>query len=590
MRKKKAFHKLALLLFIMGVLLVLAGVSEEVNLSFDRFYDHEALTQALKALEKAYPQFVTLLSIGKSYQGKDIWAVILNNPKTGKAEHKSGFYIDGNIHGNEIQGTEVALYTIYYLLKNYGKTELATRLLDERAFYVVPTINPDSRDYYINKVADPNFPRSGLVPYDDDRDGVADEDGPDDLDGDGSITLMRKKDPYGNYKPHPDDPRVLVPVKPGEKGEYVLLGQEGIDNDGDGMINEDGPGGYDMNRNYGYNWQPNYVQRGAGDYPFCFPETRSDCLFLLEHPNIMGAQSFHNHGGMILKGPGAKNMGEYNPADIRVYDYVGKKGEKILPGYRYITVYKDMYTVYGGSIDFIYCTLGAFCFSNELDMDPVTAAMPRRERVEEESGEEVARMLFGGARVEEMLYHDLVLMGEQYTNWKPYKHPLYGDIEIGGVKKFGQRVPPLFKLAETCHRNAAFCLYHADQLPRLSFNQVMVTKLGDDVYQVDVTVANSRVTPSISAQALQKKLHRLDRLRVEGKKVELVAAGQLTDRYRNLSRNIKVQKNSFWVEGIPGFGKVDFRLILKGEGKIDLVYDSLKGGYYKKTINLTSSD
>ena len=80
----------------------------EVKLSFDHFYNHAEMTAALKALQKANPQFMKLISLGKSYQGREIWAVILNNAKTGPAEHKSGFYIDGNIHGNEIQGTEVA--------------------------------------------------------------------------------------------------------------------------------------------------------------------------------------------------------------------------------------------------------------------------------------------------------------------------------------------------------------------------------------------------------------------------------------------------------------------------------------------------
>ncbi len=560
--------------------------SAEVELSFDHFYDHAELTRSLKALQSAYPQLMTLKSIGKSYQGRDIWVAIVTNPKTGPAEQKPGYYIDGNIHGNEIQGAEVALYVVWYLLKNYGKTELATRLLDERVFYVVPTMNPDSRDYYINLPSDPNSPRSGLMPYDSDRDGLADEDGPEDLDGDGSITMMRKRDPNGTHKPHPDDPRLLVPIKPGEKGQYILLGQEGIDNDGDGLINEDGPGGYDMNRNYGYNWQPDYVQRGAGDYPFCFPETQAIRDFLLSTPNIAGAQNFHNFGGMILRGPGAKNMGEYNPADRRVYDYVGKKGEKILPGYRYITIYKDMYTVYGGSVDFLYSVLGIFTFSNELDMDPLAEQRQRSGRSEEED-EDVMAALFREGRLEEMVYHDLVLLGEQFSDWKPFHHPLYGDIEIGGVKKFGRRVPPLFKLAETCHRNAAFCLYHADQLARLAIEKAEVKKIKDNLFEIDVAVANSRVTPSMSAVAVQNKLHRADKLGVTGAKVELLAAGLLVDRFRGLTRKIKSRDNACLVEdGIPGFGQKEFRLLVKGSGKVELVYDSLKGGYIKKTVSL----
>ena len=76
--------------------------------------------------------------------------------------------------------------------------------------------------------------RSGVRPVDDDGDGLFDEDGLDDLDADGHITQMRIADPNGDYKPHPDFPNMLVKVKPGEKGQYRLLGAEGIDNDGDG--------------------------------------------------------------------------------------------------------------------------------------------------------------------------------------------------------------------------------------------------------------------------------------------------------------------------------------------------------------------
>jgi len=558
-----------------------------VKMSFDHFYNHAELTKALQTLAQTYPQFMTLKSIGKSHRGKDIWGVILNNPKTGPAERKPGYYIDGNIHGNEIQGTEVALYVIWYLLTNYGRNELATRLLDERSFYIIPTVNPDSRDVYINQVSDPDSPRSGLMPYDDDRDGMADEDGPEDLDGDGSITMMRKKVPLGTgtHKLHADDARILVPIKPGEKGDYILLGEEGIDNDNDGMINEDAPGGYDMNRNFGFNWQPEYVQRGAGDYPFCFPETAAIRDFLLAHPNIAGAQSFHNYGGMILRGPGAKNMGEYLPADRQVYDYVGKNGEKILPGYRYIVVYKDMYTVYGGTIDFVYYALGAFTFSNELDQDPLEVQRPRRER--EEETVDVRAMLGQQDRLEEMEYHDLVLLGEHFSPWKPYKHPLYGEVEIGGVKKFGRRVPPTFRLAETCHRNAAFCLYHADQLARLEITKAEVKKLGSRQYQVDLSIANSRVTPTMAAVAIQNKLHRPDEVRVEGEKIKLIAAGYLTDEFRSLTQPIKIRQNKVPVEnGVPGFGRVNLRLLLEGGGQVKLVFDSLKGGLKSRSITL----
>lgn len=583
MFKNKILLSLLVIVSILTFLTPKALSAAEINLSFDHYSTHAELTKILKTLEKAYPHFMTVKSLGRSYQGREIWAVVLNNPETGPPEHKPGYYMDGNIHGSEVQGTETALYAIWYLLKNYGKTEMATRLLDEKAFYVIPTMNPDSRDYYINGPSDPSTPRTGLVPFDNDRDGLVDEDGPEDLDGDGSFTQMRKKDPSGNYKAHPDDPRIMVPVEQGEKGEYILLGQEGIDNDGDGRINEDSLGGYDMNRNYGFYWQPAYIQRGAGDYPFCFPETKATLDFALANPNIMGAQAFHNTGGMILRGPASPNLGPYSMADLHIYDFIAKKGEKILPGYRYLIIQKDMGTgSYGSMVDFFYSALGIYTFSNELDIP----ATPRQRRSEGQEDEEMkwrslARML------DEMNYQDLVLMGEQYTEWKPYKHPLYGDIEIGGVKRFGSRVSPLFKLAETCHRNAAFCFFHADQLPHLVFDKVEVKKLEKNIYQIDITIENTCVTPTISDIAIQKKLHRSDRLKIEGENVKLLAAGLLTDRFRRITQKIKTYKNSFWIKsGVPSFGRVDYCLLVKGKGNIKLIYDSLKGGYYTKASAL----
>ena len=83
-----------------------------------------------------------------------------------------------------------------------------------------------------------------------------------------------------------------------------MLGGEGLDNDGDGQVNEDSPGGYDMNRNWAWDWQPNYIQFGAQEYPFSLPETRAIAAFVTEHPNIAAFQSYHNAGGMILRSPG----------------------------------------------------------------------------------------------------------------------------------------------------------------------------------------------------------------------------------------------------------------------------------------------
>ena len=194
----------------------------KVPIAFNRLYDYPELTAILRKLAAAHPELLSLRSLGKSTEGRDLWCVTINNPKTGDDRSKPAMYVDGNIHGNEIQGAEAALYLIWYLAENRDRVESLRRLTDERVFYVVPTINPDGRAYWFNAPNTTHSSRSGKSPLDDDRDGQADEDGYDDINGDGQITQMRRKDPNGRFKLSPEDPRLLVPIKPGEEVTATL--------------------------------------------------------------------------------------------------------------------------------------------------------------------------------------------------------------------------------------------------------------------------------------------------------------------------------------------------------------------------------
>ena len=98
-----------------------------------------------------------------------------------------------------------------------------------------------------------------------------------------------------------------------------------------------------MNRNWAADWQPEHVQGGAGDFPFCFPETKAISQWILKHPNIAAGQSYHNAGGMILRGPGANYLeGEYVGADRATYDSIANVGAEMLPFYRSMVIYQDL--------------------------------------------------------------------------------------------------------------------------------------------------------------------------------------------------------------------------------------------------------
>jgi len=160
--------------------------TRKVDLSFNRYYDWNEVETALRTLEKAYPKFLKLRSIGKSHQGRELWYMTINNPDTGEEMSKCAMYIDANIHGNEIQGGEIGIYTIWYLMENYAYNDYIRKLVDERVFYIFPSVNPDGRDLWLHLGG---AARSGQVPMDDDNDGLYDEDGPEDLDGDPIVTV-----------------------------------------------------------------------------------------------------------------------------------------------------------------------------------------------------------------------------------------------------------------------------------------------------------------------------------------------------------------------------------------------------------------
>jgi hypothetical protein len=557
----------------------------KVPLAFNRLYDYPELVEALRALVKAHPDLLTLSSNGKSVEGRDLWCVTINNPKTGSDRSKPAMYVDGNIHGNEVQAAEACLYTIWYLTENYGRVEKITKLLDEKVFYVVPTVNPDGRDWWFHGPNTTNSSRSGKAPHDDDRDGLLDEDGYDDLNGDGQITQMRKKDPNGRFKLSPEDPRLLVPIRPGEKGEYEVLGLEGIDNDGDGLVNEDTPGGYDMNRNWPADWQPDHLQGGAGDFPLSWPETRATANFILDHPNIAGVQAFHNAAGMILRGPGhPSRQAAYPAGDDRIAEEIGRNGAKMLPFYRNFVIHKDLYSVHGGFVGWTYEHLGIFSFTNELWNVEQMLGAPAPQG----SPDQTLARAVGLERQEDQLFaSDKLLLGSSYREWKPFKHPLYGDIEIGGFVKESQRVPPTFMIEELCHRNAAFVIYHADQMPRLEFGDVEIKPLGGDVFSVTATVKNTRAIPSIAQQAASHAIGLPDILSLEGKGLTVLGGGNLVSVYTGEVEAVERDPAHLKFNGgVPGHGSIRVRWYVRGTGEATLRYASQKGGTIVKSVTI----
>ncbi len=522
-----------------------------VDIAFNRYYDEVELENHVRALAAAYPELIELREIGRSLQGRPILVAIVSAPGVDHRE-KPAIWIDGNIHGNELQASEVVLYSLWYLCKEYGRNPQLTKLLERTSFYLCPSVNPDGRAYWFREANTSSTSRSNQRPIDDDRDGRMDEDPPDDLDGDGSITRMWKRDPDGQWVRDERDPRIFRRVEPGQPGQWIMLGSEGIDNDGDGRINEDPAGGDDMNRNWPGDWQPSYVQRGAGPYPLQSPETRAVAEFMTAHPNIAASQSYHNTGGMILRGPGTDYMASaYSRRDIEVYDQLADLGAKMLPAYRSLVIYRDLYNVHGGFATWVSESLGVISFTNELWS---------------------AEKYFyrdGRASDEDMtIWRDRLVFGEVFTDYTEVEHPQHGTVLVGGPNKWSSRLTPLFMLEEECHRNFAFTVLHAEAMPEIRLHRPEVTRIAGDLWQITVALRNDQVIPTRTDRMASRGIGRPDLLEVAADGCTIVASALIDDREdRRLPEAAIAGREPHRIvleRGVPSRGDQLVRMLVRG--------------------------
>jgi hypothetical protein len=525
-----------------------AGAEEPplTGITFDRYYDVAQLEAALRAMHAAYPGHTRLVSMGKSREGRELWVLTIFQPGTGNPDEKPAYYVDGNTHGNEAQASEVCLFLAKRLLTSADPWVVALR--SRVTFHVAPCVNPDARERYLKTPQTEHSPRRVLRPVDDDRDGAADEDGPDDIDGDGQILQMRVADPNGDHVTDERDARLMRARRAGEPGQWRLLGEEGTDEDGDGRLNEDGLGGVDPNRNWPTHWRPEFEQGGAGPYPLSEPETRATAEFLLRLPHLAGVQSFHNAGRMILRPPAAftDKEADYPADDRRLMDEIGRRGLVVLPTYRYLQIREDLYRVFGGFVDWAYVELGTTAFTNEL-----WGGIGRDPKAEGKGGHDHAEP--ADEQLAALRFNDVALHGRGFVRWKPVPHPQHGTVELGGWTRFTTRSDPPEFLHETCARNTMFVLDHAASLPDLAVKEA--ARQGDG--SVLVTLANRGLQPTLHGMARRHRVLPPDRAQLLG--ADLRAALRVLP--GGPDEVLEVRGDAALLpEGIPGHGSVTLRL------------------------------
>ncbi|HSN32749.1 MAG TPA: M14 family metallopeptidase [Ideonella sp.] len=475
---------------------------------FDRFYRHDELTRLLFDYAAARPALVAIGSLGKSHEGRDIWVATLTNTATGSDRDKPAFWVDGNIHAAELTASTACLYYLHQLVTGYGGSDgegrRITRLLDTRAVYICPRLNPDGAELAL---ADrPRHIRSSTraYPYDEPPvEGLTVED----VDGDGRILTMRLRDPTGGWKKHAAEPRLMVPREPGEfGGEYYRLLPEGTVANYDGVniaVNRDREG-LDLNRNFPSCWRQEFEQVGAGPYPASEPEVRAMVDFVVAHPNIGAAISYHTHSGVILRPMGMQSDDDMIPEDLWSYQRFSKLGEQ-LTGYPAISIWHEFKyhpkQVISGSQDWFYEHLGALFWTVELWAPNREAGIGGYKWVD----------WYRDHPVEDDLallkWSDEQCGGRAHVDWRPFEHPQLGAVEIGGWDKmnYWRNPPPALREREVA-RFPAWMTTIALSLPRLELLHTEVHALGGEHWRVRLAVGNAGWLPAyVTRRALERK-------------------------------------------------------------------------------------
>jgi len=526
------------------------------QIDFQHYHTYDEVIYFLNKWAKDFPNLVDLYSVGKSFEGRDIWQITITNKATGKDTDKPAMFVEGNRHSGEVTAAECALWIGWHVLSNYGKDPEITKLVDTKTLYLKPKNNPDGSDLYL-LTAQSN--RSTVRPYDDDGDGLLDEDPPEDIDGDGFILQMRKKVEPGKgtmtIDPADKSGRLMIRAADG-KGDYMTY-SEGIDNDGDGRVNEDGIGGLDLHRNYVENWRPmpgldftgrGWTQGGAGEYPLSETETRAVVMFLLEHPNVSIGQTMDTSVPMLLHGPSTSRMDESMfPEDLKIYKYFDEEGKKITGYARAGDTYYD-YSVgnrgergggpgragappaggaradagrrggqapamdaggelrgsplFGHSPDFGYFYYGSVWYGDELWNGG---------RLKDYDGDGRVTPL------EQLRYIDEELGGKYFVPWHKVNHPTLGEVEIGGFNpKFWNQNPPPELLEEWIKKEAMFNMLLYKSLPQVKIvsTKVQPVKKEPGTFEIVSVFTNEGFLPTALKQADRVKIVRPDAVQI----------------------------------------------------------------------------
>ena len=586
---KHSFKKTLLALYLTAAI---GSAVAQSKPAFNKYHTPAEVQSQLTNFQLSNPQLVTLHPIAVSPGG-----VTLNVIEIGRQQTDGpAVFVGANLDGTHPLATEGAMW-------------LAQFLIDSAAYrsnvkwFILPVGNPDAA---ANFFSTPRY-RSTLnrMHVNLDVDDQTNEDGYEDLNGDGFITMMRKASPEGLYRISDEDARLLVKADPvkGDRGIYKLY-TEGIDNDGDGLFNEDEPGGVNPGINFPHDFQ--HFNKEAGLWPGYAPETFGIMKFIYEHPEI--AMSITLGGSNFLLDVPQEGRSDFDPNRIRVPERLARQlgitsnqpqtmqGLLDLMASRFpdwavnentvlsqlnlgpeknfrkndLIFYQTLAKSYkehlaanklptsrmapekprSGSFElWSYFHLGVPSIALSL-WEPDAAADTSTSRGSGNAQGANARQATASPSAvsqEKQWLNYFDTSGKQgFANWQPFSHPQLGDVEIGGFIPFASNTPPADAIDDLLKGQLPFIAALPKMLPNILLAEEKVTALGGGIYKVELFIDNKGSLPYPTSMG-QRNEHPVPLVLIlEGNEMEILE-GQKRTPINHIGSN-QIHKQTYLVK------------------------------------------
>lgn len=116
---------------------------------YEAYHTYAEMVADITATAAAHPDIVQLVSIGKSYQGRTLWAAKISDNVTVDEAEPEVLY-DGLHHSDEHMGLEMTLHILHWLVDGYPTDARIANIVNNREIWIVFAVNPDGAEYDIS--------------------------------------------------------------------------------------------------------------------------------------------------------------------------------------------------------------------------------------------------------------------------------------------------------------------------------------------------------------------------------------------------------------------------------------------------------